>query len=245
MAVHLMTMVQRPRPQSDRCGPAMASRLWSSPRRVNPVRLHPGRGESDSCSWSSPVLADEGLRPPLVFEHLGGPLSSGRNWLMTQDLVLRPARPVSGGHNGRAGRRDGSTDEQLVRRCRGSRGSGGPGGWPGLHLPREQARPVRPRSVIPCSLRKPFGAGTGEAGDALRCSGSQGWQESGCEGRRPSQRLVHSGGVFGGWGVAVEGLLAVGAAGFGGAVGVQGELPASAVDADVVVELADQDAVFQ
>ena len=38
---------------------------------------------------------------------------------------------------------------------------------------------------------------------------------------------------------------AVGAAGFGGAVGVEDELPAAAVDADVVVELADQDEVVQ
>ena len=40
-----------------------------------------------------------------------------------------------------------------------------------------------------------------------------------------------------GWCVAVEDLLAVGTSGFGGAVGVQGELPAAAVNADVVVEL--------
>jgi hypothetical protein len=37
--------------------------------------------------------------------------------------------------------------------------------------------------------------------------------------------------------------VSVGAAGFGGAVGVEGEAPAAAVDADVVVELADQGAV--
>ena len=40
-----------------------------------------------------------------------------------------------------------------------------------------------------------------------------------------------------------EDLPAVGTSRFGGAVGVQDELPAAAVDADVVVELADQDAV--
>src|SRR5689334_12239661 len=44
----------------------------------------------------------------------------------------------------------------------------------------------------------------------------------------------------GGGRVAAEDL-AVGAAGFGGAVGVQDDLPAPAVDADVVVELAQQD----
>jgi len=38
--------------------------------------------------------------------------------------------------------------------------------------------------------------------------------------------------------VAVQDVTAVGAAGFGGAVGVEDELPAAAVDADVVVELA-------
>ena len=58
-------------------------------------------------------------------------------------------------------------------------------------------------------------------------------------------QLPWSGGVFGGWGVAVEDLLAVGAAGFGGAVGVEDELPASAVDAHVVVVPARQDEVFQ
>jgi hypothetical protein len=36
----------------------------------------------------------------------------------------------------------------------------------------------------------------------------------------------------------VQDVTAVGAAGFGGAVGVEDELPAAAVDADVVVELA-------
>jgi hypothetical protein len=45
--------------------------------------------------------------------------------------------------------------------------------------------------------------------------------------------------------VAVEDLLAVGAAGLGGAVGVQGELPAAAVDADVVMVLAGQDEVVE
>jgi hypothetical protein len=43
--------------------------------------------------------------------------------------------------------------------------------------------------------------------------------------------------------VAVEDLFAVGAAGLSGAVGAEGELPAAAVDADVVVELACQDEV--
>jgi hypothetical protein len=38
--------------------------------------------------------------------------------------------------------------------------------------------------------------------------------------------------------MAVEHLLAVGTSGLGGAVGVEGELPAAAVDADVVVVLA-------
>jgi hypothetical protein len=45
--------------------------------------------------------------------------------------------------------------------------------------------------------------------------------------------------------VAVEHLPAVGAAGLGGAVGVEGELPASSVDADVVVVLAEQDEVVE
>jgi hypothetical protein len=49
--------------------------------------------------------------------------------------------------------------------------------------------------------------------------------------------------LLGGWCVTVEDLLAVGASGFGGAVGVEDQLPAVAVDADVVVELAGQDAV--
>jgi len=48
-------------------------------------------------------------------------------------------------------------------------------------------------------------------------------------------------GAEGGGRVAAEDL-AVGAAGLGGAVGVQDELPAPAVDADVVVELAQQHA---
>jgi hypothetical protein len=38
-------------------------------------------------------------------------------------------------------------------------------------------------------------------------------------------------------------LLAVGAAGLSGAVGVEGELPAAAVDAAVVMELTEQDEV--
>jgi hypothetical protein len=41
--------------------------------------------------------------------------------------------------------------------------------------------------------------------------------------------------------MAVKDLLPVGTSGLGGAVGVQDELPASAVDADVMVILADQD----
>jgi hypothetical protein len=45
--------------------------------------------------------------------------------------------------------------------------------------------------------------------------------------------------------VAVQGLFTVGTSGFGGAVGVEDELPASSVDADVVVELADQDEVVE
>jgi hypothetical protein len=45
--------------------------------------------------------------------------------------------------------------------------------------------------------------------------------------------------------VAVEDLCAVGAAGLGGAVGVEKELPASSVDADVVVVLAEQDEVVE
>jgi hypothetical protein len=43
--------------------------------------------------------------------------------------------------------------------------------------------------------------------------------------------------------VAAEDLFAVGTSGLGGAVGMQGELPASAVDADVVVVLTQQDEV--
>src|SRR3982074_3288144 len=52
-----------------------------------------------------------------------------------------------------------------------------------------------------------------------------------------------SGGVLGGGCVAVEDLFAVGTSGFGGAVGVEDQLPAAAVDADVVVVLAGQDEV--
>jgi hypothetical protein len=44
--------------------------------------------------------------------------------------------------------------------------------------------------------------------------------------------------------MAVKDLLVVGAAGFGGAVGVHDEPPAPSVDADVVVVLAGQDTVF-
>ena len=44
------------------------------------------------------------------------------------------------------------------------------------------------------------------------------------------------------WPVAVEDLP-VGAVGGGGGVGVQGEGPAAAVDADIMVEAAEQDAV--
>jgi hypothetical protein len=43
----------------------------------------------------------------------------------------------------------------------------------------------------------------------------------------------------------VEDLFAGGAAGLGGAVGVQGELPAAAVDAGVVMELTGQDEVVE
>ena len=43
--------------------------------------------------------------------------------------------------------------------------------------------------------------------------------------------------------MAVQDLFAVGTSGFGGAVGVEGQLPAAPVDADVVVELAQQDQV--
>jgi hypothetical protein len=43
--------------------------------------------------------------------------------------------------------------------------------------------------------------------------------------------------------VAVEDVLAVGTSGLGGAVGVEGELPAAAVDADVMVELTCQNEV--
>jgi hypothetical protein len=48
----------------------------------------------------------------------------------------------------------------------------------------------------------------------------------------------------GGWSVAAEDF-AVGAAGFGGAVGVEDEGPAEAVDADLVVVLAEHDEVGQ
>jgi hypothetical protein len=43
----------------------------------------------------------------------------------------------------------------------------------------------------------------------------------------------------------VKDLFAVGTSGLGGAVGVQGELPAAAVDADVVMELTGQDEVVE
>jgi len=58
-------------------------------------------------------------------------------------------------------------------------------------------------------------------------------------------QCLASGGAFGWWRVAVQDLPAVGAAGLGGAVGVEGELPASSVDADVVVVLAEQDEVVE
>jgi hypothetical protein len=61
--------------------------------------------------------------------------------------------------------------------------------------------------------------------------------------RQDREPLLPLGRLLGGRGVAVEDLLAVGAAGFGAAVGMKEELPAVAVDADVVVELADQDKV--
>src|SRR5579863_7605602 len=48
----------------------------------------------------------------------------------------------------------------------------------------------------------------------------------------------------GGWCVGSEDVPAVGTSGLGGAVGVQDELPAAAVNAHVVVELADQSKVF-
>jgi hypothetical protein len=43
--------------------------------------------------------------------------------------------------------------------------------------------------------------------------------------------------------VAAQYLFAVGTSGLGGAVGVEDELPASSVDADVMVKLAHQGAV--
>ena len=58
-------------------------------------------------------------------------------------------------------------------------------------------------------------------------------------------RYLGSGGSVGGRGMAVQDLLAIGASGFCGAVGVEGELPAFAVDADVMVELAYQSQVIQ
>jgi hypothetical protein len=58
------------------------------------------------------------------------------------------------------------------------------------------------------------------------------------------ETVLGLGGLGGGWGVAVEDLAAVGASCLCGAVGVEDELPAFAVDADVVMVLADQDAVF-
>src|ERR1700684_777512 len=54
-----------------------------------------------------------------------------------------------------------------------------------------------------------------------------------------------SGRVLGRRGVTMEHLPAVGTSGLGGAVGVEDELPAAAVDADVVVVLAGQDEIFQ
>jgi hypothetical protein len=45
--------------------------------------------------------------------------------------------------------------------------------------------------------------------------------------------------------VAVEDLFAVGAAGFGGAIGVEGKVPAVSVDADIVVILTEQDEVVE
>lgn len=53
---------------------------------------------------------------------------------------------------------------------------------------------------------------------------------------RSRLRCGRSAGPRIGRGVAVEDLAAVGAVGFGGAVGVEDELPASSVDADVVLE---------
>jgi hypothetical protein len=45
--------------------------------------------------------------------------------------------------------------------------------------------------------------------------------------------------------VGSEDLAAVGTSGLGGAVGVEDQLPAVAVDADVMMELADQDEVVE
>src|SRR5580693_7670472 len=62
----------------------------------------------------------------------------------------------------------------------------------------------------------------------------------------PAQAGLPAGlGGAGGWSVAVQGALFVGAGGGGGAVGVQGEVPAPAVDGGEVVEGAEQDQVGQ
>src|SRR6185437_14633053 len=106
-------------------------------------------------------------------------------------------------------------------------------------MPRDQASWSKDSRVMPCcSYRRATVDFPDPAGPHIKMT-------------RPMRATLGAGGlagsgrVLGGWGVAVEGLLAVGAAGFGGAVGVQGELPASSVDADVVVELADQDEVAE
>ena len=62
---------------------------------------------------------------------------------------------------------------------------------------------------------------------------------------RPDPAVLRGLGGAGRSSVAVEGALFVGAGGGGGAVGVQGEVPAPAVDGGEVVEGAEQDQVVQ
>jgi hypothetical protein len=93
------------------------------------------------------------------------------------------------------------------------------------------------------SARRPLPwSGSAIRSDPLAPGMMPGMKKSACS--RLCSLLLKLGGGFGGWGVAVEDVPAVGAPGFRGAVGVEDELPASAVDTHVMVVLADQDAVL-
>src|ERR1700681_525133 len=84
---------------------------------------------------------------------------------------------------------------------------------------------------------------------ARRGAAGRGLQPSGCGGGGCGlwlRRGLRPSGRGGCWGpVAVQGAFAVGAGGGGGAVGVEGDLPAPLVDGDEVVEGAEQDQVSQ